>query len=459
MIPRTKESYDLFHQGTLALAEIEENGIRIDEQYMDKAIRRTKRKIGHRKMELSKSEIYKVWKTTYKEKFKLRSGTQLGKILFDVMGLATPEKSEKGRYKTDEKALNKIDHPFVKDYLEIRKLEKALSTYLIGLNREVKDGLLHPFFNLHTTQTYRSSSQDPNFQNIPIRDDTICKLIRRAFIPRPGRRLIEIDYAGIEIRIAACYHKDSNMIRYINDKTKDLHRDMAMECYILKKFQVNSRTRYCGKNMFVFPQFYGDWYIDCARSLWNAIDEMKLMTEQGVPLKKHLREQGIRKLGVLNPKERPVKGTFEKHIQQIEKSFWGKRFFDYAQWKKDWYNEYKEKGWFLTKTEFICQGYMRRNEVINYPIQGSAFHCLLWSLIQLVRKELPKRKMKTLIIGQIHDSIVSDVPDEEVNEYLEIANYIMTKKLRRRWDWIIVPLEIEAKISESEGSWAEMSKV
>ena len=106
----------------------------------------------------------------------------------------------------------------------------------------------------------------------------------------------------------------------------------------------------------------------------------------------------------------------------------------------------------LTLTGFICQGYMKRNEIVNYPVQGVAFHCLLWSLIRL-QKELKKRKMKTLIIGQIHDSMLNDVPDEELDEFLPLAQYIMVDELLKAWKWINVPIEIEAEVTPIEGNW------
>ena len=98
---------------------------------------------------------------------------------------------------------------------------------------------------------------------------------------------------------------------------------------------------------------------------------------------------------------------------------------------------------------------MKRNEVINYPIQGSAFHCLLWSLTQLVLKHLKKHKMKSIIIGQIHDSIIADVPEEETDDYIALANRVMVDSVRRKWDWIITPLETEAAISSVNGNWAD----
>lgn len=455
MIPYSKEAHQLFHKGALAFAEIEHNGMRIDTEYLKRTIKRTARKIKRLENQLSKSEIMKEWRKVYKEKTNINSSLQLGHILFEVMKFYTEDFTATGKHKTDEKTLGSIDHPFVKNYLEIKKLQKALSTYLIGIDKEVVDEYIHPVFNLHTVSTYRSSSDSPNFQNIPIRNEKIGRLIRKAFIARPDRRLVEIDYAGIEVCIASCYHKDPTMIGYIKDKTKDMHRDMAMECYKLSLNQMTKQIRYCGKNMFVFPQFYGDWYADCAQSLWEALDTMKLKTAQGIFLKDHLKMQGIKKLG---DKQIEDKNSFMYHIQHVERNFWERRFPIYNRWKKEWYEEYKDKGWFLTKTGFICQGFMKKNEVINYPVQGSAFHCLLWALIELINS-IRKRKMETLIVGQIHDSIIADVPENELIDFLNLAREVMIIKLMKEWKWINVPLEIEVEASDINGSWADKKEV
>jgi DNA polymerase-1 len=92
-----------------------------------------------------------------------------------------------------------------------------------------------------------------------------------------------------------------------------------------------------------------------------------------------------------------------------------------------------------------------RNQVINLPVQGAAFHCLLWSLIQVNRK-LREKDMKSRIVGQIHDSIIADVPEEEVTDYLEIVTLVV-KLLRVHYKWLIIPLEIECEISPPGKSW------
>jgi len=464
MIPYSRDAYKLMHEGSIALAQMETNGICVDTDYLSKAIRRTTRKIKRLQEALSQSEVAKAWKRTFGPKTNLNSTDQLGRVLFEVMKFDCTSRTASLKYSTDEKSLAQVNHPFVQDYLKVRKLQKSLGTYLLGIQREVVDGKVHPNFSLHLVRTFRSSSDNPNFQNMPIRNPDIGKLIRQAFKSRPGHRLVESDYSGIEVSIAACYHQDPTMHTYLRDKTKDMHRDMAMECYKLPPEEVKAlpndkddakrikTIRYCGKNMFVFPQFYGDWYIECARNLWEAIQTMGLHLRDGTSLEDHLKAQGIRRLGALDFKEKPVAGTFEAHIQAVEKRFWEKRFPVYARWKRKWVEEYREKAWMLTKTGFICQGWLKKNEIINYPVQGSAFHCLLWALTQ-IQLELNRRKMKTLLVGQIHDSLLADVPEEEMDEYMDLSHQIMVPGLMKHWKWINVPLETEAEATPVGGSW------
>jgi len=450
--------YRLLHEGCIALSQVETNGMRIDVDYLNRAIAHTKRKIEKILYEIGHDKIFKVWKKEFGIRTNIGSGEQLGKILFSVMKYPCLARTKTGRPKTDETALNAVDLDFVRNFLKLKKLRKAKSTYLEGILRETTNGYLHPFFNLNTTRTFRSSSDHPNFQNMPIRDPNIAKLVRRAFVARPNHQIVETDYSGAEICNATCYHRDPRMISYIKDKRKDLHRDMAGQCFILPKKEITKEIRYCGKNMFVFPQFYGDYYIHCAENLWKAIDQMKLKRGDGYDLYSHLETEGIYELGNCDPDEEPKEGTFEKHIQEIEYNFWNRLFKVYAQWKKDWYYTYLKKGYFDTLTGFRIEGFYGRNEIINYPVQGSAFHWLLWCLIRII-KLLKKYRMKTLITGQIHDSIVGDVYKKELRNYLEICEQVMTVDIRKHWKWIIVPLSIEAEVAPVGGSWYEKEKV
>ena len=143
--------------------------------------------------------------------------------------------------------------------------------------------------------------------------------------------------------------------------------------------------------------------------------------------------------------------------KDIEKDFWGNRFAGYAKWKERWWKEYKKKGYVELYTGFQCSGVMSKNDTLNYPVQGAAFHCLLWSFIKL-DKIIRKKGWNTRLVGQIHDSIILDVDPAELEDVVKTAYRVTCKDLPKAWDWIIVPLDIEIELAPVDCSWAEKEK-
>jgi len=442
-IPTTAAAYRLIHHGALALAQVEHDGMRIDVKRMDATIEDVGRRIKETTEELKSDDVWKSWKKLYGQKANLGSRVQLGKVLFGEMGYVPKSKTKTGRPQVDVDSLKAVGLDFTDKYLAVEKLKKLQSTYLKGIRREVVDGFLHPSFNLHFAKTFRSSSSDPNFQNIPIRDKEIGKLIRSCFIPRDDHVLVEVDFSALEFRIAACFWKDPNMVAYASDSNLDIHRDMAAECYAMDIDQVTKMARFHAKSSFVFATLYGSYYVNTAKSLWAAIKESGLETVDGMPLKQHLAEQGIDKF------------SFEDHIKQVEQEF-GNKFPTWIKRKEDWLKKYNKTGGFGLMTGFHIDGVFTRNQIMNTPIQGPAFHILLWSLICMV-KWLKKKKMKSLIIGQIHDSIVADVHKSELDDFLVKIKKVMTEDVRKAWSWIITPLEIEVELSDK--NWYEKKEI
>jgi hypothetical protein len=131
---------------------------------------------------------------------------------------------------------------------------------------------------------------------------------------------------------------------------------------------------------------------------------------------------------------------------------WNKRFPVYTQWKRDWFDRYVKDGGFSSYVGFAWNGPMTRNEVLNYGIQCDSFQCNLWSLIELV-KALRRYKMKTRIVGEIHDSLQFNSPPDELNSFLDLAHGVMVDRLMKHWDWIIVPLETESEVCPIGESW------
>lgn len=451
-IPNTTDAYNLLHQGTLVMAEMERNGICVDIDYLNKTLDETKEQISNLTKNLLESEIGRKWKKKYGSSTKFSSRDQLADILFKEMGFESDRKTAT-RVAADAEALEDINDPFVKDYVLLERLKKAKSTCLENFRRETVNGIMHPNFGLNFARTFRGQSDHPNFTNIPVRDPLIKKMVRTAIIPRKGNSIIDLDFKGSEINGASWYHKDPTMLKYIKTNPGQLHTDMAAQCYMLDLSQVSKDARYCGKNKFVFPQFYGDWWLSCAKQLWVHIDRMNLKTNDGVPLKKWLRSKGIKSLGTGDPNN--VKpNSFEAHIKKVEEHFWNKRFKVYKQWKEDWWEEYQDKGYFQMLSGFVVFGELNRKDCINYPIQGTAFHCLLWSLIE-ISKRLRKYKMKTKLIGQIHDDVVSDTPENEIKDYIDIALEVIEVDLRKHWSFIITPVATEVEITPINGSWYE----
>ena len=467
----SQSAVKLMHDGILALARVEQNGIAIDMDVLEANTAAIKKEVSDIKASLLKSDVWRLWSKVHGANAKLNSGPQLASIIFERLQLGTPSYTETGAIIVDAEALSHIDHPFVRDWSRLQILGKLEGTYLAGIKRETIRGFIHPVFNLHRARSYRSSSDSPNFQNFPVRNTEAARVIRSCFIPRAkNRRLLEIDFGGIEVKVAACYHKDPTMLKYIRDPSTDMHRDMAIECFMLQELNMpkefwkskeplnnGSIARYSAKNMFVFPQFYGDYFVNNAQQMWRAIEVLKLGVK-GKSLYKWLAHKGIKELGSTDPDSDTKPGTFVHHIKQVEHHFWTNRFPVYAEWKKRWFDKYLKTGGFDMLTGFRVDGVYGRNDVINYPVQGAAFHCLLWCLIQLQRW-LNATGMESLIVGQIHDSIVLDVTDDEAKEVLAKAHFIMTEMLPKHYTWIIVPMEVEAEMTPLGGSWFTKEKV
>ncbi|MHA1303614.1 MAG: DNA polymerase, partial [Candidatus Heimdallarchaeaceae archaeon] len=114
------------------------------------------------------------------------------------------------------------------------------------------------------------------------------------------------------------------------------------------------------------------------------------------------------------------------------------------------------QGYITSLSGFTFQGVLKKNEVVNYPIQALAFHCLLWGCIRLL-KMIRKYRMKTKITFQIHDSLIGDVPKDEKRDYYDLLKQVMIHDLKDHWKFINIPLEIEVDSSKLNGNWYKMA--
>jgi len=442
-------AYDFFHKGTLAMGRIELRGICTDEEYYETQTNTAGTgEIDTKIVELLKltkfGEEAKQFKKKTNKELDLESHKDLSVLLYDILNYP-PILTDKGNRSVDEKALQKIKLPFTENLVKMRKLLKLTGTYMAQFKRFSFNGKMNPSFDLSIPVTYRSSSSDPNFHNIPKHDKFSKKACRKGIIPRKGRGLLSSDFSGIEVAISACYNKDKNLIKYITDENTDMHRDSAADIWILPIQEITRDIRFSGKSGWVFPQFYNSYYVNCARDLWN--DYLDLETNSGVKLIDHLAKKGIRNLE-----------AFTAHCKKVEDKFWGERFKTYKKWKDQIMVEYQKQGYLETYFGFQYTGYLTRNECCNYQPQGTAFHCLLWTLME-AEEEMERRKFESLIVGQIHDDMINDYVEPELEGLIEIIDYCGTQKIRDVHKWITIPLKIDHEISGIDGNWAEMEEV
>lgn len=452
----TADAYKLLHEGSLALARAEQQGIRVDLEYCEKMKARLTRRIEYLQKKFRETELYEKWRSMFGSRTNIDSRPQLSQVLYKGYGITPPKKTKTGAGATDDEALRQLipKFPEIQWIQDIARWRKLRDTYLEGFTTNQHNGYLHPTFNLHTTVTYRSSSSDPNFQNIPVRDKEARDICRRALYPREGHQLVEADFKSLEVMISACYHKDPVMIEYL-ETGGDMHKDMAEQIFFIDKLDksnpAHNTLRSAAKNGFVFPQFYGDYYKNNADSLaeWIGVPRTgRWKSGQGLvlpegPITDHLAAHGIKSMD-----------DFINHLKKVEEDFWGRRFKVYHQWRQRVVEDYRRTGRGEMLTGFVFQGQMRRNQIINTPVQGTAFHCLLRTFIEL-DKIMRRDKWRSRLIGQIHDSIVMDVHPDELEIVQETIQWVVREYLPSIWRWIIVPLDVEIEVYDVDGPWVK----
>jgi len=463
----TQDAQQLMHKGIQCFSQASIQGMRVDVKYCEKQYKYLTKKCKMLTKEFAGTKLGRKWQKTFISP-NWNSDKQLREILFKNEGIkpvkmTKPSKANPaGQASVDGESLELISkiYPDLQSFMMYKKLSKVNNTFLLGILKEQVDGIIHPFFHLHIARTFRSSSSNINFHNQPNRDVKQKKIVRSSFIPRKGYHLMAADFTGIEVGTSCCYHKDKKMLHYVrHPEVNNMHTDMAIQCYALDEFQKSGAEKILrkgAKNGFVFPQFYGDYYLNNAASLasWGKLPTKGSFSKKDGPvlmngknLGKHLRGKGIYDYE-----------DFVEHIKWVEDDFWNNRFKGYRDWKKRNVKKYYKNGFLKTLTGFTCSGEMSENDINNYPIQGAAFHMLLKTYIE-VYDRLEKYKMKTKLIGQIHDELVFDAHPKETEDVLEIVQDVACLWLLKQWKWIIVPMVVEANVYEVDANWAQDSGV
>jgi len=436
-----KKAYALTHKGLLAFSDTQLRGFPVDEiYYMEEEI-----SIGE-KMDtiedrLMNSKPARQFFKKFKRRINLDSTKDLILLFKNIVKIKLEKKTEKGNIQMTAEVLENMNNAFAKRLVSLRKLKKLKNTYMKQITQEISGGHIHAFIDLHIPRSYRSSSNGPNLQNVPTREEEAKKSTRSGFKPEHGCKLLFGDYGSQEVRIIGCYTKDENLLEYLHDETTDMHRDQAKNIFVLNNDTITKELRFYTKNQFVFPEFYGSYYVSCARNIYHLCMDME--TGEGVPVWEHLADKGIMD-------DKYDYEGFEQHVKEVEQEFWN-TFPGVREWQNEGIAFYQQHGYVETMFGHRRGGLLTPNKIINTPIQATAFHCLLWSYIKL--NDIAKRRYRSRPIFQIHDEIVWNLYPDEEKEVIRKMRYIMERKIRSEYDFLIVPLECEVEITDVDQSW------
>ena len=385
------------------LASMEIEGVRVDTKVLDEMGENINKKLD----ELT-SEIYNY----AGEEFNVQSPKQLGEILFEKLEIPYPKK-KKTSYSTAREILDKIVdyHPIVEKIIEHRTLNKIYTTYIVGIKNCVKeDGKLHTIYTQTLTRTGRLSSIEPNLQNIPIRYKE-GKEIRKAFIPEEDSVFLSSDYSQIELRMFAHMSGEQNLIDAFKHHL-DIHTKTAMDIYHVSKDEVTKNMRRDAKAV-NFGIIYG-------------ISSFGLAEDLGVDIKtaKKFLDNYLETFpGIKNYMDKIIKDAYEKgYVKTIMNR---KRNID------ELYN---------TNHMIKVQG---ERMALNTPVQGSSADILKKAMIDIYN-EFNRLNLKSKMILQVHDELIFNVKNDELEKVKEIVINFMENAYK-----LNVPLEVDVEIGKN----------
>ncbi|MFD2370039.1 DNA polymerase I [Brevibacillus sp. GCM10020057] len=390
---------------SMVLAKMEKQGVTVNRDRLDQ--------MGvelDAKLEELTRQIYELAGRT----FNINSPKQLGEILFDVLDLPVLKKTKTGP-STSADVLEKLApyHPIIDAILTFRQLGKLRSTYIEGLTKEIhsQSGKVHTLYNQATTATGRLSSTEPNLQNIPIRMEEGRK-IREAFIPsEEGWYMLAADYSQIELRILAHISGDENLIDAFR-KGMDIHTRTAMDVFGVSEGEVTSLMRRQAKAV-NFGIVYG-------------------ISDYGLSQNLNI--------------------TRKEAADFIERYF--SVFSGVKQWMEDIVKQAKQDGFVTTllhrrrhlpdirSSNFNLRSFAERT-AMNTPIQGTAADVIKLAMIRM-QESLQEKGLKSRMLLQVHDELVFEVPQDELETMQKLVPQVMEGALE-----LNVPLKVDVNFGHS----------
>jgi DNA polymerase-1 len=390
------------------LVTMERNGVALDTELL----RRMAHRLGEQLLKLE-AEIY----NSVGHQFNINSPQQLSSVLFQELKLE-PTRKTKGSYSTGASELEKLrgTHPIIDLILEYRQLAKLKSTYIDALPGLInhRTGRVHTTFNQTRTATGRLSSSEPNLQNIPVRGE-LGKEVRNAFIAPPGSRLLAGDYSQIDLRVLAHLSQDGGLLSaFLQDE--DIHAATAAQLFGVEASQVKPDMRRLAKTV-NFGVIYGmsDYGLEQATELSReeASQFIAAYFEKYPGVRQYLdaTKEQARKLGYVQT----LLGR-RRRIPEID-----------------------------SRNRQVREAAERM--AINMPVQGTSADIIKVAMIK-IDQEMLRRQLKSKMLLQVHDDLLFEVPEDELEEMRRLVPEIMSTALE-----LSVPLKVDMKEGKN---WGEM---
>ena len=381
------------------LFEMEKNGVCVDRDILDHIAQENLEKI-----DACTKEIYEL----AGHEFNVNSPKQLAAVLYDELGLKAGKKRS-----TAVDVLEKLryQHPIIEALIVQRKYQKLYSTYAVGLVKHIqKDGKIHTTFHQCLTTTGRLSSSDPNLQNISVRDEE-GKLIRKAFVASPGCVLVSADYSQIELRMLAHMANVEKMIDAFNHNA-DIHTETAMHVFHVNKEEVTSLMRRQAKAV-NFGIVYGMSAFGLSEQLNIPVKEAKDFIDRYFETYPNIQE------------------FMNQCVKECEEKGYVTTLFN----RKRYIPEIHDKNYMVRE--------FGKRAAMNAPIQGSSAD-LIKVAMNNIHQKMEEKGCRSKMILQIHDELIFDVPEDEVELMKELVSYEMEHAMK-----LSVPLKAEAAASKN----------
>lgn len=393
------------------LSNIEYNGVKINKDFLSDYSKELEKMILNKR-----TEIY----TKAGVEFNIASPKQVGEVLFDTMKIPYRwRKTSSGQYSTDVEKLNELapNHDIVDDILEYRQYAKLKSTYVDSLPLLInkRTGLIHSSFNQARAATGRLSSENPNLQNIPIKNEA-GREIRKAFVPRgEDFILLAADYSQIELRLIAEISKEENMLSAFQQGL-DIHKATAAGVYGVPLDEVTADQRRNAKTV-NFSIIYGAGSTNLSRQLGIKRDEAKELIESYFEQYKGL------------------KRYMDETVEFARKEGYVTTLIGRKRYLRD-----------INSRNGLARSNAERM-AINTPIQGTAADMIKIAMID-IDQEMQKKKYKSKMIMQVHDELVFDIYQPEQQE----MTALILDKMKNAMPKLEVPILVEVGVGNN---WLE----